>query len=205
MGSLLEMDRLFVKGKAKFVELKKEYKIFDEDGTQVGYIREEDQSRGSKLASLTVFGAAGKKQLGMYDVGGSKVLDVLKPRAMGFRKKVRFEVSDGMGTPVGTIAQAKRVQKKTRFTLEDPRGETLGEMVSTTGLRNKEFKVHDSGGAEVGRITKKWGGAARELFTTADTYAVEIDPGATGPLRMLALAGAASVDMAQAKVSLIHN
>lgn len=202
MGSLLEMGRLFVKLKGKLIELTGEYEIFDEAGTQVGSIREEGQSRKNKLARLTNLGALGTRRFCAYDVGGSKVLEVIKPGGL----KPRFEVNDGTGTGVVTMVMGKRLNpmKPIRFSLTDPHGEALGEMVSTKGgLRTSEFKILDGKAVEVGGITKQWGGAARELFTTSDTYLVEIDAGTTGPLRLVALAGAVPVDLVQVKASML--
>ena len=199
MGSLLEMDRLFVKLKGKLVELTGEYEIFDEAGTQVGSIREEGQSKKNKLARLTNFGALGTRRFSMYDVGGSKVLEVSKP---GGLRLPRFEVSDGSGTPVAKMAMGKRLNplKPIRFSLEGSDGEALGEMFSTKGgLRTNEFKILDGEGSEVARITKQWGGAVKELFVTSDAYLVEIDAGAPEPLRLVSLAGAVTVDLVQVK------
>jgi uncharacterized protein YxjI len=59
------------------------------------------------------------------------------------------------------------------------------------------FKFLASEGKELGLVTKKWGGLAKELFTSADTYAVSIhdDGGADRNLRILLLAAALAIDI----------
>ncbi|HZE99687.1 MAG TPA: phospholipid scramblase-related protein [Planctomycetota bacterium] len=59
------------------------------------------------------------------------------------------------------------------------------------------FKFLSTEGQELGLVTKKWGGLAKELFTSADTYAVSINegPAATRDLCILLLAAALAVDI----------
>jgi len=57
--------------------------------------------------------------------------------------------------------------------------------------------VTPDGTVELGRVSKKWEGLAKELFTSADTYGVEVSPDlAEQPLaKMLILAAALAIDM----------
>jgi len=43
--------------------------------------------------------------------------------------------------------------------------------------KNINFYIKDSEGHKVGRIYKKWGGLVKEMYTDADTFVIEIDPG----------------------------
>lgn len=54
-----------------------------------------------------------------------------------------------------------------------------------------------SGQTELAKVTKKWAGLGKELFTTADTYALEISPSvpADSPVRALILAAVMCIDM----------
>ena len=56
------------------------------------------------------------------------------------------------------------------------------------------FKVGDQ---ELGRVTKKWAGLGKELFTTADNYVLEIGNAvpADHPVRQLILAAVMCIDM----------
>ena len=55
---------------------------------------------------------------------------------------------------------------------------------------------NDETDREVGRITKKFVGVAKALFTTADNYIVDIEPSLAGDERLMVMAAALSVDTA---------
>ena len=191
MSQLLEMNRMFVNQKAKLIELTSEYKIRDDQGNEVGVIRQEGQSTLKKVArfvsSLDQFMT---HTLGVYDSTGTKILELVRPRKF---IKSKLNVSDGSGRPVGQIAQQNAIGK-IRFALEG-NGTTLGE-IRAENWRAWNFAIVDHTGQEQARITKKWEGLAKTLFTTADDYLIEIDPSVSGDFRLLVLAAAAGVDTA---------
>ena len=191
MSNLLSMDRMFVNQKAKLIELTNEYKIRDEQGNEVGVIRQEGQTALKKAArfisSLDQFMT---HTLGVYDNTGTKVLELTRPRKF---IKSKLNVADGGGRPVGQIAQQNAIGK-IRFALEG-NGTTLGE-IRAENWRAWNFAIVDHTGQERARITKKWEGLAKTLFTTADDYLVELDPSITGDFRLLVLAAAAGIDTA---------
>ena len=96
------------------------------------------------------------------------------------------------GQPVGDVAKRIRVGKA-RFAMRDAAGIEVGSVIAEN-WRAKDFRIEDLNGLEVARISKKWRGLARELFTDADTYAVELPPTLTDPLRSLAAATALAID-----------
>lgn len=57
--------------------------------------------------------------------------------------------------------------------------------------------VTPDGKLELGRVSKKWGGIAKELFTSADSYLLEVNPElADQPMaKMLIVAAALAVDL----------
>lgn len=192
MANVLEMNRLFINQKAKLFELTNEYAIRDEEGAQVGAIRQEGQSAARKvLRALTKVDQYLTHRLAVYDADGSRVCELVRP-AKVFKSKVI--VSDGGGAGVGSIVQ-QNVFGKIRFNYVGASGEDLGG-ISAENWRAWNFSITDPGGREVGRITKKWAGVGKELFTTADNYLFEIEPTVSGPLRLLAFASAAGVDLA---------
>lgn len=189
---LLDHARLIVNQKAKLIELTNEYAIRDEAGNQVGSIRQEGQSKLRKLARLvSSVDQFLTHRLSVYEADGTKLLELVRPRKL---LKSSFNVTDGHGAPVGTIVQENVVGKK-RFAMKGQAGEALGS-IDAQNWRAWNFKIHDAAGLEVGRITKKWAGLGKELFTSADNYVIEIDPAAQGPLRLMALASASAVDTA---------
>jgi uncharacterized protein YxjI len=192
MAGLLEMERMFINQKAKLFELTAEYKIRDPDGAEVGVIRQEGQSKLKKVARLvSSLDQFMTHTLGVYDAAGAKVCELTRPRKVF---KSRVIVNDGTGELVGTIVQ-QNVFGKIRFGYEGADGKPLGG-INAENWRAWNFSIVDDGGREVGRITKKWAGIGKEMFTTADNYLFEIEPSVSGPLRILALASAAGVDLA---------
>ncbi len=192
MSDLLSRNVLVINQKAKLIELTDEYKIRDEEGNDIGFIREEGQSKLKKAARLlTDLDQFFTHRLSVYDRDGAKVVQLVRPRKI---MKSRVEISAADDRPVGTIVQ-KNVFGKKRFALEGTSGEMLGA-INAENWRAWDFRIEDATGSEVGRITKKWAGLLKEGFTTADNYVLEISGQVSDDLRLMMLASAAGVDLA---------
>lgn len=192
MSSLLSLNRFFVKQKVKIIEMVGEFAILDEEGNQVGSVRQEGQSKLKKaLRFVSSVDQFLTHQFSVYDATGAKTLGLVRPAKF---MKSKINVTDGAGQPVGTIEQ-QNVIGKIRFGLLGVSGQQIGG-INAENWRAWNFSITDAGGVEIGRITKKWEGLAKTLFTTADNYMVEIDPTVQGPLRLMALAAAIGVDTA---------
>ncbi len=192
MTTLLEIDRIFVRQRAKLIELSNEFGVFDEQGRQIATFREGGQSAWRKaLRLLTKVDSLLTHTYSLHDASGAKVLGLVRPATAW---KSRVEVTDATGAPAGRLVQ-ENVFGKVRFRMESPDGQPIG-YVNAENWRAWNFQIADAAGAEIGRVTKKWGGVAREVFTTADNYLVEIAPGVEGSLRLLALASGVGIDTA---------
>lgn len=192
MADLLSYERLIVNQKAKLIELTNEYKIRDENGNDIGIIRQEGQSKARKaLRLLSNIDSMLPTRLSVYDTGGQKVAGLHR----GFTWwRSKLDVVDGAGNTVGRLAQ-RNLFGKVRFDIEGVGGMPLGQL-RAENWRAWNFTITDTSGAEVARVTKKWAGLGKELFTTADNYVIELTPRATGSLRLVALAAAAGIDTA---------
>jgi len=192
MSDLLNRERLIIQQKGKLIELTQEFKIRDEEGDEIGVIKQEGQSVLKKalrlVSSLDQFFT---HTLAVYDSSNSKVLQVTRPRKI-FKSKLLVE--DGSGRAAGQILQ-QNMFGKIRFDLVGSNGQTLGQ-IRAENWRAWNFALVDSNEQEIGRITKKWAGLTKALFTQSDNYVLEIQPSATGDLRLLAFASAAGVDLA---------
>jgi len=192
MSELLSRNLLVINQKAKLVELADQYRIRDEEGNEIGYIRKEGQSALKKTRGFVSHrNQLITHRLAMYDRHGIKAIELLRPRKT---MQARAEVLDGGGVPVGTIVQ-KDVLGKKRLGLEGASGELLGT-IDAEDRRGWDFAIEDATGAEVGRITKKWPGLLAEAFTTADDYVLEISSDVSPALRLMMLGTAAGVDLA---------
>lgn len=192
MSDLLTRDRLVFNQKAKLIELSIDFAIRDEDGNEIGRVRQEGQSQLKKIArfvsSLDQFMS---HTLAVYDASGSKVVELTRPRKV-FKSTVL--VKDGAGGDVGRIVQENMIGK-IHFGLEDAAGQRIGA-IRAENWRAWNFSIQDPAGTEVGRITKTWEGLAKTVFTTADNYVLEVTAPVTPTLRRVMLASAAGVDLA---------
>lgn len=192
MSDLLSTNLLVVNQKAKLIEMTNQYAIRDGDGNEIGRIEQEGQSKLKK--ALRLVGNIDNlltHTLGVYDGGGNRILQLTRPRKVF---KSRLELEDAGGRKVGEIVQ-KNVFGKINFDFVDASGRTIGQ-IKAENWRAWNFAMVDESGREIGRITKKFVGALKGMFTTADNYVVEIDPGVSGDLRLFALGAAAGVDTA---------
>jgi uncharacterized protein YxjI len=192
MSDLLGHDVLVISQKAKVIEMTDEYRVFDDAGTEIGAIREVEQSTTRKAVRL--FSGVDQfltHKLGVFDSEGRQVLLLERPAKL---MKSKIKVSDPEGTERGAILQGNVVGKK-HFALVDGRGDRIGSIDGENWM-SWDFAIHDRTGAEVGRITKQWAGILREGYTTADTYILQIEAEVSPDLRLLMFASAAGLDVA---------
>jgi uncharacterized protein YxjI len=186
-SGLLSHSRFVVDQKAKLIELRNEYRIYDEQGNQIGSVMQVGQSILTRIVrALTKIDSLLSVKLEIREADGTVALLLHKP---GMR--ITCTVSQPGGTVLGRIAARIRLGKA-RMAITDPAGNALGE-VRAENLRAWNFDVQDAYGRSVARVDKKWAGA-RELFTTADKYRVQLDPNLTDPLRSLVLASCLAID-----------
>ena len=192
MSDLLSHDVLVISQKAKVIEMTNEYRIFDDAGTEIGTIREVEQSTTKKAVRL--FSGVDQfltHKLGIFDGDGRQVLLLERPSKL---LKSKIKVSDAQGTERGAILQDNVVGPK-HFALVDGRGNRIGSIDGENWM-SWDFAIHDVTGAEVGRVTKQWAGILKEGYTTADTYILQIEAEVSSDLRLLMFASAAGLDVA---------
>lgn len=190
-GTLFTEPILVVNQKAKFIELNNEYAISDQNGNQIGAVRQVGQSTAKKvLRALTSVDQFLTHKLQVVDAAGVVQLQLTRPAKV---MKSKIIVQDGTGNEVGQIVQENMIGK-IHFGLHAS-GQRLGS-IDAENWRAWNFSIHDAQGEEIGRITKTFAGLARAMFTSADNYVVQIHRPLTGPLQALVVAAAVSVDTA---------
>jgi hypothetical protein len=105
-------------------------------------------------------------------------------RGVGF-PDVRVEVRDAQGQPVGSVG---------RSWVFDRHGRAFAAVSGDRAGGDLRFTTPD--GQELGRVTKKWAGAGRELVTSADDYLVSLadELAEYPPAKMLLLAAALAIN-----------
>jgi uncharacterized protein YxjI len=184
---LLAHSTFVVDQKAKLIELRNEYSIYDDHGNRIGSVMQVGQSVLTRVLRLLIKAdSVLRVKLEIREASGAVALLLHKP---AFR--ITCTVSAPNGTVLGHIAARIRLGKA-RMAITNPAGSVLGE-VRAENLRAWNFNVQDANGRLIARVDKKWAGA-RELFTTADKYRVELDPNLSGPLRGLVVASCLAID-----------
>ena len=190
-GTIFTEPILVVNQKAKLIELKNQYSVFDQNGTQIASVNEIGQSAAKKAVRLlTSFDQFLTHKLEIADTAGRIVLRVTRPAKV---MKSTVIVSDGNDQEIGRIVQ-DNVFGKIHFTLQAG-GHTYGA-IKAENWRAWNFRIEDHTGVEVARITKTFEGIAKTMFTTADNYVVQVHTQIAQPLNSLVVAAALSVDTA---------
>jgi uncharacterized protein YxjI len=190
-GTIFTEPILVVNQKAKLIEVSNEYAIYDQNGRQLGAVRQVGQSMAKKVIRvLTSYDQFMTHKLQVVDAGGNVLLALTRPAKV---LKSRVIVQDAMGNEIGQIAQQNAIGK-IRFALESG-GQQWGS-INAENWRAWNFNIQDHTGAEIARITKTWEGLAKTMFTTADNYVVQIHRPLQDPLRSLVVAAALGVDTA---------
>ncbi|MET0884217.1 MAG: phospholipid scramblase-related protein, partial [Acidimicrobiales bacterium] len=176
---------------AKLIELTNEYAIHDQEGKQIGMVRQVGQSGAKKaLRLLSNMDQFMTHKLEVLDERGQVCLNLTRPAKV---MKSKIQVTNGHFQEIGSIVQQNMVGK-IRFGLESG-GSTYGT-INAENWRAWNFAIQDHTGAEVASITKTWEGMATTLFTTADNFVVQIHRQLEEPLRSLVVASALCVDVA---------
>jgi uncharacterized protein YxjI len=107
-------------------------------------------------------------------------------------------IKDSSGNTLGSIKQKFQLLKPT-FKIFDASEMQIAEITGDWKAWN--FKINDTSSKEIGTISKKWAGAAKEFFTTADKYNVNISQDLTNKDHKIAiLACAITIDMVTKEV-----
>jgi uncharacterized protein YxjI len=190
-GTLFTEPILVVNQKVKLIELNNQYSVFDSSGKQIASNNQVGQSTAKKLlrlvSSLDQFLT---HKLEISDMKGQVLLRLTRP-AKVFKSTVI--VSDGTDREVGRIVQENMIGK-INFSLQV--GQQQIGAIKGENWRAWDFRIEDASGTEVARITKKFEGIAKTLFTTADNYVLNIHRPLEQPLISLVVAAALSIDTA---------
>lgn len=192
-GTLFSERVLVVHQKAKVLEKRVEYSIFDQRGLRLGYVRQ----LGSAMSGLAGSSNA-TRRFQISDPEGTPLLMLTKPASL---LKSKVSVMQPDGTLVGQIIQdnlgllgpALGGKFNDRFRIE-AEGEVLGT-INAEDWRAWDFSLQDPGGSEIARVTKTRTGFAREAFTKADHYVLEIHRSLEDPLLTLVVSAAVTLDV----------
>lgn len=192
MHDILTRNVFLVKEHVGMFKAASNYDIFDPNTPQepIMLCREPNLGFFSKMFRFTDY-----KRMTPFDIhvttpGGDKVLNVQRGVSL-FLSKV--DVFNENGVRMGGFKQ-KFFSLTASFNVLGPNDEVLCNLKGS--WRGREFKF-EKDGKVYAEVKQKWAGMAKELFTTADTYAVSISEDVTpdNPIRLLILGAVLCIDM----------
>ena len=159
---------IFIKEEVALLKLTDTYHLLDADtGAPLGQAKDEPSM---KWLRLFLRKALLPTDIRVYPQGqGSPLLTVHKH--VGFLR-TRLTVHGAGGNLLARL-RSKVFSLGGAFEVNDPQGRPLGELKGDWKGWDFTFTVN---GQVFGRITKKWAGLAKELFTNADHYLVMLEP-----------------------------
>lgn len=189
--SVLASNTFLVKEHVGLFKAANNYDIYDPStGLMVMECREEKLGIFTKLLRFTDYKRYTPFDIEVRTPQGERIVEVKRGVTL-FVSKVK--VLDGREKPIGAFKQ-KLFSIGGSFDVLDEH-----ERVVCT-LQGKwtswEFTFAQDG-VELARVTKKWAGLGKELFTSADNYVLQIADKvpADGPVRPLILAAVMCIDM----------
>lgn len=191
MHPILNCNHYFIKEHVGMFKAANNYDIFDaETGAELLWCREPRLGFFTKMFRFTEY-----KRMTPFDIeittpDGEPVLHVRRGMTFFLSK---ITVTDEHNQEVGGFKQ-KFFSIGGAFTVLDAEDRPLCELQGKWTSWEFSFKHGD---VELAKVTKKWAGLAKELFTTADNYTLvisdEVPP--DNPLRQLILAAVMCIDM----------
>jgi len=188
-------DQYFVRQKKEWAEIlvdfetKNQYQVLDEDQNEVGTISEVSSGLGGVL-KRNFLGSHRSLDVRVHDVEGNPVLRL--ERGFFFLFSSLSVEAEG-GAKLGQVERRFGLIYK-KYDLLDAHGRRFARIKSPL-WRLWTFPVRHSMGGGEASISKRWGGALREVFADADTFRVAVEgPGWSAEERWVLLAAAISID-----------
>ena len=191
-GALLDHNVYLVKEQVGLLKAANAFDIYDpETGQLLLEAREPQLGTFTKLLRFTRYKRHTPFRVEIAD--RARTTRILVHRGVSFFLS-KVSVEGGDGKALGSFQQ-KLFSIGGSFRLFDPQAQEIAQVVGK--WTSWDFRVL-RGERELARITKKWAGLGKELFTSADNYVVAIDSGNVPPgdaLRPLILSAAVCIDM----------
>jgi uncharacterized protein YxjI len=187
---MLDLQTYLVREHVGLLKLHEAFDILDPQTGEAIATATEEASNLKRMAKLVISKTLMPFTVHLEDPSGQTLLTIRRGWTF-LRSKV--QVLDASGGLLGTFRQ-RLLSIGGRFELYNAQDDKVGELKGN--LIGWDFKFLDGQGNDLGRVTKKWAGIGKELFTSADNYVVSLADGVdrigTGPLL---LAAALCIDM----------
>lgn len=188
-SKFFDSQSYFIDEKVNFLQFENSYKVYDDKGEELGSVRQK-LSGWQKVLRLAINKAMMPFLLEIKDMEGNLLASVSRGWTF-FMSKIA--ILDDKGVEIGTIRQKFKFFKPT-FKIFSTSEELIA--VISGDWKAWNFEIKDAAENQIGIINKKWAGAAKEIFTSADKYNVTINPTYTEESSKIAvIATAITIDM----------
>ncbi len=191
MHPALHRNTFLVKEHVGMFKAANNFDIFDpETGEEILHCREDSLGFFTRMLRFTDY-----KRMTPFDVeirtpNGERVVSVRRGVSIFLSKVDVFDESEQL---LGKFKQ-KLFTVGGAFGVHGPSDELLCELKGKWTSWEFSFRA---GGTELAKVSKKWSGLGKELFTSADNYILQIDPDlpSESAIRQLILAAVMCIDM----------
>jgi uncharacterized protein YxjI len=187
---LLDKKTYIVKERVALVKLTDTYDLLDaETGQPIGVAKEEPAA-WAKWLRLVMHKKHLPTAINVYEGTSTTPLISITRGFTMLRAKVVVSQGDRV---IGSF-RAKMISLGGAFTMLDAQDQEIGAVKGD--WKGWNFQMTTPAGEQLGSVTKKWSGLGKELFTSADTYAIAIaDAAAQRPdVPALLLAAGLAID-----------
>jgi len=179
----------FIDEKVNLLKFENQYKVFNEKGDNIGSINQK-LTVGQKLLRLLLNKAMLPFRLEIKDAQGMLLASI--SRGWTFFMST-ITITSGDEKTIGTVQQKFKLFKPT-FKIFNHQGTQIAEITGDWKAWN--FVISGDAGRQIGTISKKWAGAMKEIFTSADKYVVTLDPSYSDMMsKIIVLSAATTIDM----------
>lgn len=187
--NFFESNNFFIDEKVNFFKFENCYQIYNDKGENIGAINQK-LTVGQKMLRILL----NKAMLPfLFEIKNNDgILEASISRGWTFFMSA-ITIKNSQDVIIGTIKQKFKLFKPT-FKIFNSSEILIAEISGDWKAWN--FKIIDNSNNQIGTISKKWAGAMKEIFTSADKYNVNIEPNYSNMENKIAiLTGAITIDM----------
>lgn len=188
-SNFFEPNSYFIDEKVNYFKFENSYKVFNNKGNEIGSVNQK-LTLGQKALRLLLNKNMLPFLLEIKDSKGNIQTSISRGWTFFMSKII---INDSRGNNIGSIKQKFKLFKPT-FKIYNKSEQLVA--VITGDWKAWNFKINDSYEKQIGTINKKWNGAMKEVFTSADKYHVDINSNTIDiSNKMAILSSAITIDM----------
>jgi uncharacterized protein YxjI len=188
-NNFFRSNNYFIDENVDFFKFENSYKLYDDTGVNIGAIYQK-LTIGQKLLRVVFNKSMLPFMLEIKDLDGNMQATISRGWTFWMSK---ITITDGSGKLAGTIKQKFKFFKP-EFVISDNNGLETAKIIGD--WKAWSFLIQDNNQQTIGTIDKKWAGAMKEIFTSADKYNVTLNSEIKDNLRKIAiLSSAITIDM----------